>query len=108
MAAKTRYFTLDGSTNRGRFTVAANRSERVEASQLSTSSTTGVNVRLEVFRSPTTYQLAHDVFVPVEKIVEPLFRGITFEAGDIITVVFVAGSSTSATWFAITTDEQVV
>ena len=108
MPAKTRYLSIASSSDRATFTVASNRSERVEATQVTTSSTTGVNIRIEVTRSGTTSQLVHDMYIPVEKIVEPLFRGITFEAGDVVTMVFAAGSPTTRTWFAITTDEQTI
>ena len=108
MPAKTRYLAITNTNDKGSFTVGANRSERVEATQVTTSATAGTNVRLSVVRSGTTTQLVHDMYIPIEKIVEPLFRGITFEAGDVFTLEFAAGATASATWMTITTDEQTV
>lgn len=108
MPAKTRYLEIDTGTTASGFTVSNNRSERVEASQITTSSLTGTQVRLQVMRSSVSTQLAHDIFIPAEKIVEPLFRGITFESGDKFEFFFAVGASTSKTWLTITTDEQVV
>lgn len=108
MPAKTRYLAISTSTQSASFTVASNRTERVEASQITTSGLGGVQVRLSVERSSTVAQLAHDIYIPAEKIVEPLFRGLTFEDGDIVYFAFASGSATDATWLALTTDQQTV
>ena len=108
MAAKTRYFDIDSTSNSRSFTVATSRSERVEASQVTTSATAGVQIRISVTRASVSYQLVHDMFIPAQKVVEPLFRGVTFEAGDVVVIAFAPGSADTKTWVTLTTDEQTV
>lgn len=108
MPAKTRYMSIVTGSVATSFTVATNRTERVEAAQITTSGLAGVQVRLTVTRASVETQLAHDIYIPAEKIVEPLFRGLTFEAGDTFNLYFATGSATDRTWLALTTDLQTV